>query len=170
MLNKAISLVFDPTMFYYAPDEYVAPFSQTKYLVLSSLFFFMVSIYGFINNQLLYAIICLVTSITSMHFWRDATYSYRRCMDLIIARMSFITFLLSGCYYTSQNNHNSLLCIWYIVVLLSIYYYYMSHKIHNINRSQNNKWYKYHAMFHFICSCGMLITIISVINYKNINV
>lgn len=168
MLQKAISMAFDPTMFYYEPDKSVAPFSQTRYLVLSSLFFFMASIYGFINNQLLYGIISLITSIMSVNFWRNATYSYRRCLDLITARISFIIFFFSGSYYSIQNKNNFVLFIWLSVVLLSIYCYHLSHKTYDVEDPKNNKWYKYHAMFHFICSCGMLITIISVINHNKI--
>ena len=168
MLQKAISMAFDPTMFYYEPDKIVAPYSQTKYLVLSSLFFFMASVYGFINNQLLYGIISLITSIVSVNFWRDATYSYRRCLDLITARISFIIFFFSGSYYASQNKHDLILFVWFSVVLLSIYCYYLSHKTYDVEDPKNNRWYKYHAMFHFLCFCGMVITIKTVIDHKKI--
>ena len=74
--NKVKQLVYDPTIFNIEPEKYVALYSESKYIVISSCLFLIPSIYGFINNKYFFAITSLLTSIFSINYWRDAKYCY----------------------------------------------------------------------------------------------
>jgi hypothetical protein len=67
-------------------DIYVAHWVHTKWLVLSSFFFIIPAIYAFINNMYAHFILLFFTSLISANYWRKATYSWRRNMDLIFAK------------------------------------------------------------------------------------
>ena len=158
MINNAI---YNNIPFTIVPTKYVAPYSQTKWLVFSSCFFLIPSFYGFIGNQLFFAIISLLTSVCSMNYWRDATYSYRRCIDHIMAKISFTIYFINGVYYININNYMPFIVTGYGAFFLLLYCYYMSHKW-----AHTNMWWKYHMMFHLLISYGMTITIKSVIAYE----
>jgi hypothetical protein len=69
---------------------YIACWQHTKWLFLSSFFFTIPAIYAYINNLYFHSILLLFTSLISANYWRKATYSWRRNMDLIFAKFSFI--------------------------------------------------------------------------------
>ena len=72
-------------------DEiYIAYWEETKWLVLSSYFFIIPSYYAYINKLYLHSIILFLTSVISVNYWKKATYSWRRNMDLIFSKFSFI--------------------------------------------------------------------------------
>ena len=168
--NKVKQIDYDPTIFNFETDKYIAPYSESKYIVFSSCFFLIPSIYGFINNQYFFAITSLLTSIFSINYWREAKYCYRRSCDMIMARMSFMIYIVSGCYYTAINGYVPTIIIWYGLVLSLCYFYYMScNSVICVDESINalsNVWYKYHFMFHFIILCGMMMVIILAINHE----
>ena len=162
--KKIKDLFLDPSIFHYEPETHVAPNDETKYLMYTSLLFLMPSIYGFMHNQLFYAILAFITSIISTNFWRKATYSYRRTCDLIMARISSLIFLSCGTYYTIQNGYNPLMFTWFITVFLLFFCYYKSRTCYN----NTQKWHNYHIIFHLLVIGGMLITIKAVIDCKKI--
>ena len=131
--------------------KYVAPWRQTKYICFSSLFFMALSLYGYSKKQYLLANVALATSLCSVNFWRDANYSYRRTADVIMAKCSFVIYLMHGVKYVTWkpfviSGYSSLGCL--------LYCYYMSNKHGN-----SEKWWKYHMMFHFFISYAQWITI-----------
>jgi len=80
----------------YNNDIYIAHWDQTKWLVLSSFFFTIPGTYALINNLYKHFILLLFTSLISANYWRKATYSWRRNMDLIFAKISFIVYFSNG--------------------------------------------------------------------------
>ena len=54
--------------------NYIAPWEQSKYLVLSSSFLLVPSFYGYLYNVYWYSNIITLTSIISINYWRDAKY------------------------------------------------------------------------------------------------
>ncbi len=162
-------MIFDSTIFYIQPTKFVVPlpYNEGKYLIFSSCFFIIPCIYGFINNQYFYATTSLLTSIFSVNHWKNPTYSYRRVCDVIMARISFTIYIVSGCYYTNVNGHFIITFTGYSLLLLLLYFYYMSIISSNDkNYIINKKWYKYHMAFHFTISSVMILVIKSVIDYE----
>jgi|688.fasta_scaffold1464479_1 hypothetical protein len=134
--------------------RYVAPWNQTRWLVCSSLFFFVPCIYGFYMEQYFLAIISLLTATFSINFWRDANYSYRRTMDVIMAKIAFLIYMIKGVSYI----------VWppfvitgYSALVGIIYCYYMSNK-----HGDTDLWWKYHMVFHLLIVYNQMIGIKSI--------
>jgi hypothetical protein len=131
--------------------RYVAPYKQTRWIVGSSCLFLIPSVYGYSCEQYLLATVALLTSMFSVNFWRDATYSYRRSMDCIMAKISFIIFTVNGVIYITKLSH---LISGYGALVGIIYCYFMSNKHGN-----SDLWWKYHMMFHVCVSFAQFISI-----------
>ena len=138
-------------------DIYIAPYENTRWLVLSSLFFTIPSIYAFINSLYNFSILLLFTSLISINYWRKATYSWRRNMDLIFAKLSFIIFLFNGIFYVRSVIY---LITGYTGLIFLLYCYYLSAKLLKL---KNNNWYKYHMVFHLIMTYEQIIIIDSIL-------
>jgi hypothetical protein len=138
-------------------EKYIAYWNHTKYLVLSSFFFMIPATYAFIHNLYLYSILLFCTSFISANYWRKATYSWRRNMDLIFAKFSFIIFVSNGIFYVKTLHY---IILGYSGLIILIYFYYLSGKLLELKK---NNWYKYHFLFHFIMMFEQLIIIDSIV-------
>ena len=136
-------------------NRYIAPPEYTKWLFLSSLFFIIPAIYAYINNFYFYAIILLITSIVSANFWRKPTYSWRRNLDLVISKITFVIFTINGFIYIRSLY---LMIAGYISLICLIYCYYLSEKY---LKTKKNNWYKYHFIFHVLLNLELVIIIYS---------
>lgn len=137
-------------------DIYIAQWEDTRWLVLSSFFFTVPSIYAFIINMYSYSFLLLCTSLISANYWRKATYSWRRNMDLIFAKISFVVFFSNGIYYVKSVGY---VITGYSGIIVLLYCYYLSGKLFKL---KNNNWYKYHLMFHLILAYEQTIIIDSI--------
>jgi hypothetical protein len=137
-------------------DIYIAKWEDTRWLVLSSFFFTVPSIYAFIINLYSYSFLLLCTSLISANYWRKATYSWRRDMDIIFAKISFVVFFSNGVYYVKSVSY---VITGYSGIIVLLYCYYLSGKLFKL---KNNNWYKYHLMFHLIMAYEQLIIIDSI--------
>jgi hypothetical protein len=137
-------------------DVYIAQWKDTRWLVLSSFFFTVPSIYAFIINMYSYSVLLLCTSLISANYWRKATYSWRRNIDLIFAKISFVVFFSNGVYYVKSVGY---VITGYTGIIILLYCYYLSGKLLQL---KNNNWYKYHLMFHFILAYKQTIIIDSI--------
>ena len=146
----------------YTNEIYIAPWENTKWLVISSLFWIGPSILAYVNNLYYYAMLLLVTSIISANYWRKATYSWRRNLDLFSAKIAFTVFTSNGIYYIRSPTY---IITGYTGLILLVYCYYLSDKLWRI---KNNNWYKYHFLFHLIMTYEEIIIIDSIIKYHTI--
>ena len=138
-------------------EMYIACWQHTKWLFLSSFFFTIPAIYAYINNLYFHSILLLFTSLISANYWRKATYSWRRNMDLIFAKFSFIVFASNGIYYVRTFYY---LIPGYAGAIFLLYCYNLSGKLFEL---KNDDWYKYHFLFHFIMTYEQLIIIDSIV-------
>ena len=141
-------------------EIYVAYWDQSKWLVLSSFFFTIPAKYAYSNNLHLYSIILFFTSVISANYWRKATYSWRRNMDLIFAKFSFTVFVSNGIFYVRTLNY---VILGYTGLIVLLYFYYLSTKLLQV---KNNNWYKYHFGFHVIMTFEQFIIIDSILKYQ----
>lgn len=137
-------------------DIYIAQWEDTRWLVLSSFFFTIPCVYAFIINMYSYSVLLLCTSLISANYWRKATYSWRRNMDLIFAKISFVVFFSNGVYYVKSVGY---VVTGYTGIIILLYCYYLSGKLLQL---KNNNWYKYHLMFHLIMAYEQIIIIDSI--------
>jgi len=142
-------------------DEiYILEWNKSKYLVLTSSFFLIPCLYAYFNNLYLLSSILGITSFFSINFWRKATYSIRRTIDICVANMGFVVFFYNGvCYFVMSNFSISM----YINTIFIVYCFYLSNVLYE---NKNKSWYKYHVLFH-MCSLYNQIGVIYIIsNYE----
>jgi glucose-6-phosphate-specific signal transduction histidine kinase len=144
-------------------EKYITQWVHTKWLVLSSFFFIIPSTYAYINKLYSYSVLLLFTSLISANYWRKATYSWRRNMDLTLAKISFVVFASDGILYVRKTQY---VIFGYTGLIVLLYFYYLSGKL---LESKKDSWYKFHFMFHFILTCEQIIIIDSVLKNTIVN-
>lgn len=141
-------------------EIFIAPFKDTKWLCISSLFFTFPSYYAYINNLYLHSLLLLTATLISVNFWRKATYSWRRNIDLMFAKLAFAIFFTEGVYHINSVNY---LISGYISLFALAYCFHLSVSLQKIN---NNNWYKYHFLFHIFSTYEQFIVIDSIIKNR----
>jgi hypothetical protein len=149
-LNEIIKNVLDQSI---DLTRYVAPWRQTRWIVGSSCFIMIPSIYAFKKKQMMLATTSLLTSLCSINFWRDANYSYRRSADHFMSKLSFIIYVTQS---VKQITYSSYAAPGYGGVFMMLYCYYMSNK-----HGDTELWMNYHMMFHMFISFTQTISIMS---------
>ena len=124
--------------------KYVAPYRQSRWIVGSSCFILIPSIYAFKKKQMFLATTSLLTTLCSINFWRDANYSYRRSLDHVMAKLSFTIYTIRGIKQLSFSPHEA---PGYVGLFMMLYCYYMSNK-----HGDTELWMNYHMMFHLFIS------------------
>lgn len=138
----------------------IAKWEQTKWLVLSSYFFIFPSFYAFFYKLYFYFILLFLTSLISANFWRIATYSWRRNMDLVFAKISFTVFVYNGIIYIKTP---FFIIISYSGLFFIFYLYYLSGKLFN---EKNFDWVKFHFLFHIILTFEQFIILYNILETK----
>jgi len=143
-------------------NNLIAPFKQTKWIVLSALSFIFPSLFAFHTN-----IYCLSTASTciflcSLNYWRDARYSIRRNIDIIVAYSGFTTYVIYGFLYIN----NSFIIYTSISMCGFIYSIYkISENRYYINKN-NLSWVRYHMLFHLFSAFQQSVIINYSTNYS----
>ena len=143
-------------------EKYIAYWRHTKWLVLSSLFFTIPAWYAYTNKLYLHSSLLFCASLISANYWRKATYSWRRTLDLIFAKIVFVIFMSNGIMYIKPLYHA---IPGYTGLVVLLYCYYLSGKQFEL---QCDNWYKYHFAFHFIMMYEQMI-VIDCISQKYVN-
>ena len=102
---------------------------------LSSLFFMFPASYAYVNKLYSYWTILVFTSIISANYWRKAIYSWRRNIDLIVAKFSFFVFSVNAVLYVRKMHY--IIPIYTGVIVLT-YCYHTSGKLSD---AKNNDFY-----------------------------
>ncbi len=135
----------------------VKTWKYTKWLVWSSIGFMVPSLYAYYNGAYFLGAVLTITSAVSANFWRYAIDSWRRNMDLIVAKIAFVIFMYYGIVHI-----RNLYCIVTVYTSLPImgYCYYLSGKL---SKENNTHWVVYHFAFHCLLICGQYIIIHNVL-------
>lgn len=131
-------------------EKYVCNTDSTNYLVLSSFSFLIPGLYAYIYRLYFYCLVCFFTSMISANYWRKPTYSWRRDLDLVFSKVSFIVFAYNG---ITRVVYIPYLFSGYSLLVLSLYCFYLSNK----NTNENKNWVFYHSMFHYTIMVKQLI-------------
>jgi hypothetical protein len=143
---------------FYETNIYLAFYYETQYLVLSSLLFIIPSIYALYNCIYSISIILLLTCIVSCNYWYKATYSWRRDLDIIFAKISFIIFFLLGIINVKCDMNN---LIPYCGIILLFICYNLSNKLHI---KKYKYWFIFHVLFHLIMVLELMLIINKISN------
>lgn len=116
----------------------ICPFHYSKYIILSSSLVFCPIYISYYKKIYLHTLLLSLTWFFSVNYWRNATYSWRRNVDLIWAKIIFIFYLINGTYYITDKL-NKFLFFQNILLMGACY---------NESCKHHNEWIKYHMLFH----------------------
>jgi len=125
---------------------------DSRWLVLTSSTFFIPTIYSFYCQLYGFSGISLFTAIISMNYWRKATISFRRDLDLVFAKISFVIYLVHGIYYIRGNR----LFLFFPALIYLLYNYYNSNRLYT---EKKKEWIHYHIWFHVMVLFEQMIII-----------
>ncbi len=144
-------------------DILVIEWEQSKWLVVSSFFFLLPSLYAFYNNLYFHSLLLVTTSLVSANYWRKACISWRRDLDLIFSKISFVVFFHNGVMYIEYKHFwVSVSC--FSGLFLLVYFYYLSGKLFE---EKNRHWCKYHFLFHLMVMYEQGLVIHSLLRREN---
>jgi len=115
---------------------------EEKYLVKTSKYLILPSIYGFYHNIHYMPVFGLLGSFISYQFWRKPTLGFRRNLDLIYQPILGTYFFIKGSFY-SQNYYATILGNTSLII--SLFYFHQSHEYY---KQKNRLWYVKHIIFH----------------------
>ena len=119
----------------------LAPWAETRWITLSSCLLLLPSYYAYLRQFYIYSAIILGTSIVSANYWRHATYSWRRTLDLWVAKGTVTFFTVNGVLIFNI----PYMVAAYTGLIPLIYCYYLSDTKF---RANNTQWVLYHFLFH----------------------
>jgi len=128
----------------------IAEWKHTKYLTVSSLLFLIPACYAYANSMYDHTILLTLTSLISANYWRKATYSWRRNLDLIFSKISFAIYIYNGVRYIGSQKE---LIEGILRLIFMFYCFYKSGELFKIN---NEDWYRYHFVFHIFIALEQL--------------
>jgi hypothetical protein len=129
-----------PTQTQTTQPEIIINYDDSKWLMISSLLFLPSAFLSYKREYYTQCYGMLFTVFSSVNFWRKATYGNRRMIDLACSKISGCIFTINGFVYLKGYGKIS-----WLNWLFAIYCYYNSNKLYESN---NNKWLKWHMLFH----------------------
>jgi len=114
-------------------------------------------IYALSNNLIFQGVTTIGTYIFSITYWIHPIHGWRRNMDLLYAKYSFVVYFGSGIYYIPKGSPTMIFYVGSFAMVLSYYMTYIYPKI----------WIRYHILFHLL-GVTMKIYILSHILQKQL--
>ena len=127
----------------YIATNYVS-WDYTKYIVFSSLFFMVPAVYAYTKSLYLYTAMLSSTSLMSINYWKKATFSWRRTLDVINAHTMIAIFGYNGLVI---KNNIYIKVFSFTIFGSAIYLYTLSDK-YRLVKYIKPTWYRYHMTFH----------------------
>lgn len=137
-------------------SQQALPFHYSKWLCLSSCAFLIPALLSLGSTDVLWWLPCtyVATAAVSINYWRDAQSSWRRELDLVVAKLSFGITVYNGWLYT--RNHYLLWLGWPLTLVI-IFCYWLSITLHS---RLDASWITAHMTMHLFISCGMSIVVV----------
>ena len=138
-------------------EEIIAEWKHTKYLTLSSLLFLIPAYYAYIHDMYYHTVMLILTSLISANYWRKATYSWRRNLDLIFSKISFAIYIYNGVKYSRSIKE--------LIegILRLMFMWYCFYKSGETIKIKYDEWYKYHVVFHIFIALEQMRILINII-------
>lgn len=122
-------------------------------LVISSCFFMIPGMYAFYHGVHLLAILSCITTLISINYWRDAVNGWRRNADLLIAKLSFVIYFITGVVHIRDLH---ILLVGWPNTAFIVGTYYLANYLWS---QRSDSWIFFHMAFHFFVSIGQLIVV-----------
>jgi hypothetical protein len=125
----------------------IAPWCETRWLVLSSCLWLGPALYAAATGQPGYAAVLVATVAASVNHWRNARRGWARALDIAMARVAFGTFVITGVVYVTPTRKAPMA---YAGLVAVIQCYIKSTTNHAAGKRD---WWQYHAAFHLLMAC-----------------
>ena len=142
----------------YDTDVYLVDWRESRWLVFTSLCSLIPTAYSLYHSLFFLSSVSLFTSIISANYWRKATLSSRRDLDLVYAKLSFIIYSYNGLYYVRGYR----VIIFLPGVIYLIYNYYYSNQLYY---EKKREWLSYHIWFHMMVLTEHMVVLESMQHY-----
>lgn len=143
---------------FYDTDVYLVDWRESRWLVLTSIGSILPTIYSFYHSLYFLSTISLISTFISANYWRKATISTRRDLDLVLQKVAFIIYAFHGFYYVRG----------YRLLAFSsrsgylIYNYYYSNQLYYEKKSE---WLSHHLWFHMMILMEQMVVLESQQHY-----
>jgi hypothetical protein len=130
---------------------------EARYIALSSCFFLVPIYRGFSCNVYGYTIPLFLSWFFSVNYWRNPCYSWRRDVDILCSQISCTMF---SCLFIFVVKNP----LYYMNIACAYYLFYISNEKF---KEGYPYWWKYHILFHLVCSWNTFIILNYVCLSKN---
>ena len=127
-------------------------------LVVSSCFFLIPGFYAFYNDLSFYGLVSALTTLASVNYWRFAVEGWRRSADLVIAKVSFATYFISGLLFIRDLRA---LAIGIPGCVMIIFCYHLSHRYWD---EDSGTWVYFHMLFHLFVALEQFLVLSDGVN------
>jgi len=142
---------------FYDTDNYLVDWRESRWLVATSLCSLLPTAYSLYHSLFFLSTVSFFTTFISANYWRKATISSRRDVDLVYAKLSFIIYSYYGFYYVRGNR----ILVFTPGVIYLIYNYYYSNKLYY---EKKREWLSHHICFHMMVLMEQFVVIESMHN------
>jgi len=137
------------------------PWSQRRWLVASSCFFFLPAIYAHHHGLYGYALLLAATSAMSVTRWAASTTwtPWLVDADVMVATTNFMVFFVTGLAIIKKSVPRALA---YLVAATLVLLFYLSvdARVKDLDRGTfGNEWAHFHFLFHFGTMCGQFLVL-----------
>jgi hypothetical protein len=129
----------------------IAPWCETRWLVLSSCLWLGPALYAAATGQPGYAAVLVATVAASVNHWRRAERGWARALDIAMARTAFTVFVSAGIIYVTPTRRAPLA---YAGLVALVRCYIKSTARH---AAGHRDWWQYHAAFHALMACEQCV-------------
>jgi hypothetical protein len=143
---------------FYDTDVYLVDWRESRWLVLTSIGSILPTIYSFYHSLYFLSTVSLISTFISANYWRKATISTRRDLDLVLQKVAFIIYAFHGFYYVRG----------YRLLVFSsgsgylIYNYYYSNQLYY---AKKREWLSHHIWFHTMILMEQMVVLESQKHY-----
>ena len=143
---------------FYDTDVYLVDWRESRWLVLTSMASLIPTTYSFSNGLYFLSTVSLISTFISANYWRKATISSRRDMDLTLQKFAFFIYLFHGFYYVRGYR----IIAFTPGVMFLLYNYYYSNQYYY---EKKREWLNYHIWFHMMVLTEQMVVLESVQHY-----
>ena len=143
---------------FYDTDIYLVEWRESQWLVLTSMASLIPTTYSFYHSLYFLSSVSLMSTFISANYWRKATISFRRDMDLTFQKMAFFIYFFHGLYYVRGYR----IIAFTPGVMFLLYNYYYSNQLYY---EKKREWLNYHIYFHMMVLTEQMVVLESCQHY-----
>jgi len=137
---------------FYDSDIYLVEWRESRWLVLTSMASLIPTAYSFYYSLYFLSTVSLISTAISANYWRKATISSRRDLDLVLQKFAFVIYLCNGLYYVRGYR----MFVFTPGLMFLLYNYYFSNQYYY---EKKREWLNYHIWFHMMVLTEQLIVL-----------